>query len=187
MDVQTAQIAVLSMDWSRFDRGGNGSPVPPLLRHIVQPQEKTATLDSAVTLDQLKHIPFNKRESALQDYTRAQVVRTLGLDSLQAFNPSQLLINLGMDSLMAVELKNRIDSDLGINLPIRFFLEEASVNSLATRLHHTLPGVEDPQQIGVGKTIDSVTAQQLLENIDRLSEQEVDALLDNLLEKEDEK
>lgn len=187
MDVQTAQIAVLSMDWSRFGGGRNGSPVPPLLRQIVQSQEKTATLDSAVTLDQLKHIPFDKRESALQDYARAQVVRTLGLDSTQAFNPSQLLINLGMDSLMAVELKNRIDSELGINLPIRFFLEEASVNSLATRLHLTLPVVEDPQKIGMGGTIDSVTAQQLLENIDQLSEQEVDALLDNLLEKEDEK
>lgn len=182
VETQATQMAVLPIDWTKFGRSRNGSPVQPLLRHIVQAKEQNASAGAGLTLEQIKEIPYAEREQALQSYARTQIVKTLGLELTQSFNPSQLLINLGMDSLMAVELKNKIDSDLKINLPISFFLEEASVIGLAAKLSQALGRAEEQtQEVSKSDLINADRAQALLDNIDQLSEDEVNALLNNLL------
>lgn len=188
IETQATQMAVLPIDWSKLGRSRSGKPVQPLLRQILKTKEQTTSSEAMLTIDQIKNISFDQREQALQNYARAQVARILESDSAQSINPSQLLINLGMDSLMAVELKNKIDSDLHVNLPISFFLEEASLNSLAAKLHHALGKPEAQQKENRAlEPIDAAGAQALLDNIDQLSEDEVNALLNNLLNKEDER
>jgi phthiocerol/phenolphthiocerol synthesis type-I polyketide synthase D len=44
------------------------------------------------------------------------------------------LNRLGLDSLMAVELKNRIDSDLGVNVPLINFARNPSVAQLTANV-----------------------------------------------------
>lgn len=162
-------------------------PIQPLLRQIVQSKQEDSSPAVGLTLEKIIAIPHGEREQALQSYARAQIVKLLGLEPTQTFNPSQLLINLGMDSLMAVELKNKVGSDLKVNLPISFFLEEASVTSLAAKLHWSLGTSEDqPKGSDNTGTIDAAQAQVLLDNIDQLSDDDVSALLNNLMEKDNE-
>ena len=49
-------------------------------------------------------------------------------------NPQQPLITLGVDSLKAVEIKNYIEANFGLVLPIETFLEDISITQLATRV-----------------------------------------------------
>ena len=65
---------------------------------------------------------LSQRGELLQTYVKEQVARVLGLSPPQ-LDIEQPLTNLGLDSLMAVELKNRIFSDLGINVPMVRFLQ----------------------------------------------------------------
>ena len=67
----------------------------------------------------------------LQSYVTEQVARVLGLSPSQ-LDIQQPLTNLGLDSLMAVELKNRISADLGVNVPMVKFLQGFSVAQAAT-------------------------------------------------------
>ena len=53
----------------------------------------------------------------------------LGL-SASKLDVQQPLSNLGLDSLMAVELKNRIAVDLGVNVPMVTFLRDPASNRL---------------------------------------------------------
>lgn len=187
MQSPAVQVAVLPIDLKTFGRSRASMPIQPLLRQIVQTKQENSSPAAGLTLEKINAVPHGEREQALQGYARAQIVKLLGLEPTQSFNPSQLLINLGMDSLMAVELKNKVDSDLKVNLPISFFLEEASVTSLAAKLHRSL-GTPDGQRKGSGDTatIDAARAQVLLDNIDQLSDDDVSELLNNLMEKDNE-
>lgn len=74
-----------------------------------------------------------KRQVLMESYLQEQVSRTLRVA------PSRLrtlrsLTAFGLDSLMALELKNQIDLELGISLPITRLLEDASLSDLATTL-----------------------------------------------------
>jgi acyl carrier protein len=51
--------------------------------------------------------------------------------SAEALDPAVPLTSLGFDSLMAVQLKNRIESDLGVVVPMIQFLQGPSVDQLA--------------------------------------------------------
>jgi NAD(P)-dependent dehydrogenase (short-subunit alcohol dehydrogenase family) len=182
MERHVTQVAVLPIDWNQFGGQQNGKSIQPLLRQMIQgkaAQPQTSTL----TLAEIENISASEQEHALQEYIKGQVTQVLGLDPSQSLNMYLPLINLGMDSLMAVELKNKIENDFGINVPIAYFLEEASVNGLAAKLHDTLShnALEKQKDNNNNETIDGAKAQLLLENIDQMSEDEMDALLNKLL------
>jgi hypothetical protein len=81
---------------------------------------------------------------------------------------------LGMDSLMAVQLKNRIETDLGVLVPIAHFLQSPSVAQLTAQLLEQLAPM-----------LSTSIAEQTLVSIDQLSDEEVDAMLRDLLAAEE--
>ncbi len=65
------------------------------------------------------------------------------------------LTNLGLDSLMAVNLRNRMRSALGQELPLRFVIEQPTVRSLADALDTILWTMQEPsgsENAGLEKT-----------------------------------
>jgi acyl carrier protein len=102
------------------------------------------------------------------------VAHVLGLSESQ-LDITQPLTNLGLDSLMAVELKNRISTDLSINVPMVKFLQGFSVAEAATLLLDQLtaqaagPGPSDstPGRLVASDAIDD----DLLAHLDDLSDE----------------
>jgi amino acid adenylation domain-containing protein/thioester reductase-like protein len=77
------------------------------------------------------------RQRTLEDFIQRQAARVLGLD------PARLDINrpldtVGLDSLMAIELKNSLESKLGITLSIASLLQGPTISSLATEMLENL-------------------------------------------------
>jgi myxalamid-type polyketide synthase MxaE and MxaD len=108
----------------------------------------------------------------------------LGL-SASRLDVEQSLGNLGLDSLMAVELKNRIAVDLGVNVPMVKFLQGPSVAQAATQILDQIAAeasapstpaapAQAPHQEGYKN---GAANGQLLATIDQLSDEEVAALL----------
>ena len=56
----------------------------------------------------------------------------------------QPLTKLGIDSLMAVELKNRVEVDLGLTIPVTALLQGPSLAQLGARLVGQLPASRLP-------------------------------------------
>jgi acyl carrier protein len=118
------------------------------------------------------------------------VARVLGL-AASKLDPQQPLSNLGLDSLMAVELKNRIAVDLGVKVPVVKFLQGFSVAEAVTQVldQLTAEGSSPSAPLAPAVTqqkehIDKGNAEQLLANLDRLSDEKVDALLSDMLAEE---
>jgi myxalamid-type polyketide synthase MxaE and MxaD len=128
-----------------------------------------------------------ERRQLLHSYLSEQVARVLGLTPSK-LDVQQPLSQLGLDSLMAVELKNRIAVDLGVNVPVVKFLQGFSVHQAVTQILDQLaaevPNPTTPLAQAVTQQeehMDQRNAEQLLENLDQLSDEKVDSLLTDML------
>ncbi len=79
---------------------------------------------------------------------------------------------------MAVELKNRVDRDLGLSVPLVHYLDGSGIGRLAEVLLDTV-GAEQRQGEADG-TLDAATAAELLTRLDGLGDEDVDRLLREL-------
>ena len=97
--------------------------------------------------------------------------------------PDQSLSALGFDSLAALALKNRLELDFGLVIPMNKFLETPDIGRLSDLLFDLLAQGRPETMAG---RITPAEAERLLADLDRLSNEQVDALLDRLLAEEDE-
>ncbi len=74
-----------------------------------------------------------QRRSVLGSYLQQQVSQVLGMSATR-FDEQTPLASLGLDSLMAVELKNRIETNLGVQLPIATLLQSPKIGELVEEL-----------------------------------------------------
>src|SRR5262249_54348027 len=92
-------------------------------------------------LSRLRGAPSDERLSLLVTCVSQEVQRVLRLPTLP--DPRLGFTDLGMDSLMAVELRNRLQQQLGSDYPLSATLmfDYPNVNALATFLAHSSPTV----------------------------------------------
>jgi len=81
------------------------------------------------------------REVKLIDFLRDQIGTVLKLQ-VQSIDPDRPVSELGLDSLTSFELKNRVESALGISLPLGSFLQRPSVNKLVALIAQKLIDAE---------------------------------------------
>jgi acyl carrier protein len=190
----STQVAAVPVDWGRYRQFYPAGTESPLLSELAReeadnlpqaghPGEKRTTLLAAGPAE---------RRQLLQSYLTELVARVLGL-SASKVEVQQPLSNLGLDSLMAVELKNRIAVDLGVNVPMVTFLSGPSVEEAAAQLLHLLTSgtstssvpLASPNTHRHGEQKNGGIDEHLLENLDQLSDDEVNSLLTDLLAKEE--
>ena len=183
-----AQVVALPVNWRQYHEFYPAGTEPPLLsdlaneeaaglRQTAPPGEKRGAILDANSAE---------RPQLLQSYISEQVARVLGLSPSQ-LDVQQPLTNLGLDSLMAVELKNRISADLGVNVPMVKFLQGFSVAQAVTLLLDLMTaeaeGPSEPHH--VSRSRESVAVEEdLLANIEKLSEEQVNSLLAEMLTKD---
>ena len=125
------QLGVARIDWKLLSRVNPtlvGSRVFSLIA-----QEETADGskggDGSIRPTILK-APPEERLKLVEDYICQQVAQVFGTnaDDVERDTP---LTQIGLDSLMAIELMNRIESNLGISLPMSQFLQGPDIKQLA--------------------------------------------------------
>ena len=190
----STQIAVVPIDWHRYRQfypAGTESPVLSELAAEADNSPQAARLGEKRSA--LLAAEPAERCRLLESYLTELVNRVLGL-SASSLDIHQPLSNLGLDSLMAVEMKNRIAVDLGVNVPMVTFLSGPSVEQAAGQLLQLLTS-ETSSAVAplasatihhLGEQANGGTGdERLLKNLDQLSDDEVNSLLSDLLAKEE--
>jgi nucleoside-diphosphate-sugar epimerase/acyl carrier protein len=183
------QWTVLPVDWpgflGRFPLGDE----PPLFRRLAAGASRggAAPPPAAGSLrHRLAEAPASEREGLLLAYVREQVTHVLGLDPSHPPSDVTGLTELGMDSLMAVELRNRLEVGSEISLPLAAILEGQSIAQLVTAVLERMGDITRVIVESSGAVGDRERARGLLAQIDRMSDEEVDGLLSQMLPKGEE-
>jgi acyl carrier protein len=93
----------------------------------------------------------------LESHIASLVGKVLKLDANQ-IDPRQPLNTLGLDSLMAIEIKNEIESSLGVSLPLVRFLEGPDVAQLAVQvLAQLAPPMDEDEDERLARLLKQVT------------------------------
>lgn len=120
------------------------SPSGKILRRILAQQE-LAKFTAASSeeqplqqqlefLQQLDDASLGQRQELLIAYVREQFIKVLGVNTSQNLDIEKPLYKLGLDSLMNIDLKNRIDTELGLDIPIEIFLGNSNIHQLVNLL-----------------------------------------------------
>jgi acyl carrier protein len=177
---QAPQAAVLPVDWKVVAGHEGASAGAPLLDDL-RPQSAVdaAAPRAAFDVAGLRGASDAVRRTSLEGYLSDHVCRAL---SVKTVDPEEEIGLLGLDSLMALEVRNAIDRDLGVSIPIVSLLAGNSIRTLGQTILSSL-AVPDATEAtdGSAPIPAGEDPTRLRERISDLSDEDVDALLATLL------
>ncbi|MFY4722790.1 type I polyketide synthase [Streptomyces sp. LaBMicrA B280] len=146
-----AAVAPIRLDTSAFRDGqgrfreGQGQSVPSVLRGLVRvtPVRRTARTAPEGSLGQrLAGLPVAEREQVVLDLVRGEVAAVLGHSGARSVGADDAFKDIGFDSLTAVELRNRLNSAVGMRLPATLIFDYPSPLALARYLTAEAAGTD---------------------------------------------
>jgi acyl carrier protein len=119
----------------------------------------------------------SERPGILEAFVRSAVAHVLGVRNPSSIDAHKGLFQMGLDSLMSIDLKTRLANGVGHSLPSTLAFNYPSIAALTEFL------AQDMLQ-AAGESFGGREA-GIQGEVDRLSEEEVDRLLDEMLTEEE--
>ncbi|MDJ1172322.1 SDR family NAD(P)-dependent oxidoreductase [Roseofilum sp. BLCC_M154] len=185
------QVGVIAVNWSVLAEHWSGLQKSSLLRELLQKEdlaEHDALKQKAKVeiLAKLEAASREERQEILIEHIRGQVVQVLGLSSSQLPEVNVGFMEMGMDSLMAVELKNRLQNQLGTHLPETVAMEYPTIAKLSLYVEELMEWKPTENGIlsdGLNPRNPSEIGAESLPDLEDISEEDFEALAAQQLEK----
>jgi myxalamid-type polyketide synthase MxaB len=131
-------LAIMSVDWKELSRLWGTAKKPTFLAELLSEtalpsKSKARVEEGAITREAFMTLPFEQRQSHLLAHIQSKLAKILGIEH-DRLDVEQPLHTLGLDSLMAIEMKNELESGLGIPLPMAVLLKGPSIRQLVDQL-----------------------------------------------------
>ncbi|WP_416975921.1 SDR family NAD(P)-dependent oxidoreductase, partial [Streptomyces sp. 4F14] len=126
-------------------RHGGAEPVLPLLRGLVgagsvRSVARAGERDGSGLAGRLAGLTTADQQRLLLDLVCGHVATVLGHASARVVDPERVLRDIGFDSLTTVELRNRLATATGLQLPATLAFDYPTASRLATYLRQRLLG-----------------------------------------------
>ena len=147
-------VLALPVAWDRFAAQLTGEPLPFLANLLngergarAEPSETAPRLRAAI-----EGAAPKQRRAAMAAHVRSELQRVLALEAeeAQGLDPEQSFRDLGMDSLTAVELRNRLQAQVGRPLPATVAFDYPNIDALSTYLLRDALGLDGRTDDGAG-------------------------------------
>ncbi|MCK6549925.1 acyl carrier protein, partial [Myxococcota bacterium] len=168
--VDEAHAMVLTADWARL-LGARGDVNAPFFEGVVAPEQRGTDALDRVFLQELTSATPKVRAVMLTDRIRRELAEVLGVDKPERISADTGLFDLGLDSVTALELTERLQSNLGAKLPATFVFEQPTVRAitdhLVAQLAPATPVIEAPANAPSAEAaLDDKTEDELLEMLE---------------------
>ncbi|MEO5330727.1 MAG: SDR family NAD(P)-dependent oxidoreductase [Magnetococcus sp. YQC-5] len=173
-----AQLGILHMNWETFAQTNPlVTRLPRYSRLITADPTQSSQQKVSQLLVQLKNTSETLRHATMVDHIRTLVAKILGIPNLDRVLPHVQLFDLGIDSLTAVELKNKLEAEMGLALGSSLVFNYPTIDALATFLMATLfADQHQPQESSDNKT--ASPPQPLVDPVlEKISDEEAETLL----------
>jgi phthiocerol/phenolphthiocerol synthesis type-I polyketide synthase C len=141
---RVAQVGVIALNWTQLFKHYPEFSQSPLLSRMFEEAQASSqggvarAAEGLVRQTILAAEPIT-RQSLLEAYTLQEVARIIGVKASQ-LSVQQPLDTLGIDSLMGIELKNRVETDLRVVVPVVRLLEGPTIREFAALLLEQING-----------------------------------------------
>jgi acyl transferase domain-containing protein len=164
------QIGVLPIDWIRFMEDHQSVP---FLSDFTRWRETPRARPESDILREIDAAPDKKRRAMLEAHVERLTRTVLRLAPRATLDPQQGFFELGMDSLTSMELKNKLQKSLQINLPNTLTFDHPTPQALVAYLMHTLFS----SSASAGDVSESSLVSETA-GLDELSSEELGTLID---------
>ncbi|MHB2155572.1 amino acid adenylation domain-containing protein [Calditrichota bacterium GD2] len=130
--LEKGHLIITETNWANIFASKPAEQIPPLLRDILFKEQPEAGSEKGVKdIDKKEVLALNPEErfDVIRDYLTYVLAGVIKIPASQ-INHELSLSQFGIDSLMAIELKNTVESQLGISVPIATLLKGPSINDL---------------------------------------------------------
>ncbi len=115
--------------------------LPPLLTDLVLVPARRASNEAKSLARRLAVTPETERANVVLGLVRTQVATVLGHASPDQIDPKRAFKDLGFDSLTAVELRNRLNTETGLRLPVTLVFDYPNTAAVTEHVLNELSGI----------------------------------------------
>lgn len=192
LQTESIQLSVLRMNWSVWRGLGITNRVSPRFAHLLMHTEEESANYTVITGEVLRQADNAQRLNLITQALRTKTGQLLGIASDQ-IQSERALLEMGLDSLMAVEMRNWIEGQLEINVPISALMRSESLADLAEQLNLSVSGIvsddapaqaESEKPADAGPNLDEADPEELLKQLPELGSEQVSELLGQMLKEQ---
>lgn len=146
LDDRETALVVTDMDWGRFAQTFTLGRPSALISEIPEVAEALRNLGGAGEVQRpavvltLEGLTDGEQREVVLDIVRVAAAAVLGLSSPETVGPQTVFKDLGFDSLTAVELRNRLNAELGLRLPTTLVFDYPTPNAVVRHVRNELSG-----------------------------------------------
>jgi NADPH:quinone reductase-like Zn-dependent oxidoreductase/NAD(P)-dependent dehydrogenase (short-subunit alcohol dehydrogenase family)/acyl carrier protein len=133
--------------------------IPALLSNYAHtPHKPTPNHPNTASLaQQLANTPKDKHQRIARELIRNQTALVLGHPTPDTIDPQRTFKELGFDSLTAVELRNRLKTTTGLQLPTTLIFNHPTPNALAQHILTVTTDAASKMQVPAGTELDRLS------------------------------
>jgi acyl carrier protein len=172
-----ANVTVLPADWQKYKLSRSGARQFPMLKHLLDdtaaPRRESVKAGASV-VEQLAATEPDKRLDAMGEYLQQVIAQVLKKPSAKV-KRTEPLGSYGMNSLMGMELRNRLERDLGITLSATLVWNYPTIDLMSGFLAEKLGlAVDVPAEAAsAAETADTPPLDDLIAGLQTLSDDDI--------------
>lgn len=184
MHARAVQVSVMRVEWSRWTGLGVNGKISPRFAHLMPQRNGDEASFGQSPRELVQAVSADERPQVIAEMLRDKIVGVLGIPA-EKMDLSTPLLEFGLDSLMAVELRNWIETEFKTSVPIVELMRSPSLSRLSELVGDALAGAmvaEETEPSPHRSLRIDTSVEELLSNVDNMSEKEVDHLLEQLMD-----
>ena len=176
LGISESHVVIAKVDWMMLQQNlsvRDTTLLLPLLNVNTLELSTTKLTANLAESEVLQILPTVQGLEQLHSLVHRVVANVLGLDSAHSLTDDQRLFDIGIDSLMAIETRDQLAHALGCLLPATLVFDYPSINSIITfiwrdTLEYSEIHTDTSTPVSISTTVN---------NIEHLSDEEIEALL----------